>query len=112
MNPSREILGGGDGKGFLNAAQIGWLNQNIGGFYPQNGWCINNGSKPYVLMDDLGGFPIFLVQHPIVSVIRASVGLTGCHDHFVSVQQLERKRTFGQFHHRKATWIIPVRIRG
>ncbi len=26
----------------------------------------NNG-KPYFLMDDLGGFPIFLVQHPYVS---------------------------------------------
>ncbi len=24
----------------------------------------NNGSKPYFQMDDLGGFPIFLVQHP------------------------------------------------
>ena len=24
----------------------------------------NNGSKPYEQMDDLGGFPLFLVQHP------------------------------------------------
>ena len=29
-------------------------------------WMVYNGSKPYEQMDDLEGFPIFLVQHPSV----------------------------------------------
>ncbi len=42
----------------------------IGGFYPQNGWWVYHGSKPYVLMDDLGGFyhPYFWFNTHIVAL--------------------------------------------
>ena len=32
------------------------VSKNRGIGYPQNGWFLNNGSKPYEQMDDLGGF--------------------------------------------------------
>ncbi len=38
-----------------------WMLPKIGGKPPK--WMVYNG-KPYFLMDDVGGFPIFLVQHP------------------------------------------------
>ncbi len=42
--------------------------QKIGGlFYPQNGWWVYHGSKPYEQMDDLGGLyttPYFWKQTP------------------------------------------------
>ena len=50
------------------------VDPKIGGFYPQNGWFINNGSKPYEQMDDLGGCfttPLFLVQHPNDDLLRS-----------------------------------------
>ena len=43
--------------------QIWMSTQKSGGFYPQNGWWKYHG-KPYEQMDDLGLFPLFLVQHP------------------------------------------------
>ena len=35
---------------------------------------VYNGSKPYEQMDDLGGFPIFLVQHPHDETLLFSQG--------------------------------------